>query len=97
MCVSRDGSSTGGTADGVTTRNRGQYSDAVLSELESQNDGELEGMSAKVKMLKDVRTPQPLSFSYPFAFLFPNILSTFLDPSLPIPPTSPASHSTLQA
>lgn len=34
--------------------NRGQYSDAVLSELESQNDGHLEGMSAKVKMLKDV-------------------------------------------
>ncbi len=36
---------------------RGQYSDAVLSELESQNDNELEGMSAKVKMLKDVRRP----------------------------------------
>ena len=36
---------------------RGQYSDAVLSELESQNDSELEGMSAKVKMLKDVRPP----------------------------------------
>ena len=33
---------------------RGQYSDAVLSELESQNDDQVEGMSAKVKMLKDV-------------------------------------------
>jgi len=33
---------------------RGQYSDAVLSELEGQNDVQLEGMSAKVKMLKDV-------------------------------------------
>jgi hypothetical protein len=33
---------------------RGQYSDAVLSSLESQNDSEIEGISAKVKMLKDV-------------------------------------------
>ncbi|MCJ1382576.1 protein transport protein bet1 [Xylographa soralifera] len=33
---------------------RGQYSDAVLSELESQNDDQVEGMSAKVKMLKDI-------------------------------------------
>ena len=36
--------------------NRGQYSDAVLSELENQNDEQLEGMSAKVKMLKDVHS-----------------------------------------
>ena len=35
---------------------RGQYSDAVLSELESQNDDQVEGMSARVKMLKDVST-----------------------------------------
>lgn len=45
---------------------RGQYSDAVLSELENQNDAQIEGMSAKVKMLKDVRLPSsifpPLSF-----------------------------------
>ena len=42
---------------------RGQYSDAVLSELENQNDQQLEGMSAKVKMLKDVRFPQsPTTF-----------------------------------
>lgn len=33
---------------------RGQYSDAVLSELENQNDQHIEGISAKVKMLKDV-------------------------------------------
>ena len=39
----------------VEKKLRGQYSDAVLSELESQNDTHLEGMSAKVKMLKDVR------------------------------------------
>lgn len=36
---------------------RGQYSDAVLSELEGQNDAQVEGISAKVKMLKDVRHP----------------------------------------
>lgn len=39
---------------------RGQYSDAVLSELENQNDQHLEGISAKVKMLKDVRSSPPL-------------------------------------
>lgn len=33
---------------------RGQYSDAVLSELESQNDEQVEGMSGRVKMLKEV-------------------------------------------
>ncbi|OOF96186.1 hypothetical protein ASPCADRAFT_5524 [Aspergillus carbonarius ITEM 5010] len=33
---------------------RGHYSDAVLSHLESQNDTEVEGISAKVKMLKDL-------------------------------------------
>jgi hypothetical protein len=38
---------------------RGQYSDAVLNELESQNDTQLEGMSAKVKMLKDVSFLSP--------------------------------------
>lgn len=39
-------------------RYRGHYSDAVLSSLESQNDAEVEGISAKVKMLKDVRDPR---------------------------------------
>ncbi|KAI9750795.1 MAG: hypothetical protein M4579_006296, partial [Chaenotheca gracillima] len=38
----------------ATPNSRGQYSDSVLSSLESQNDNELEGMSAKVKMLKDI-------------------------------------------
>ena len=38
----------------ATPNKRGQYSDAVLNELESQNEDQLEGMSAKVKMLKDV-------------------------------------------
>ncbi|KAL2863578.1 SNARE domain- containing protein [Aspergillus lucknowensis] len=35
-------------------RYRGHYSDAVLSHLESQNDEEVEGITAKVKMLKDI-------------------------------------------
>lgn len=33
---------------------RGHYSDAVLSHLESQNEEEVEGITAKVRMLKDV-------------------------------------------
>lgn len=41
---------------------RGQYSDAVLSELENQNEQHLEGISAKVKMLKDVRFFRPPPF-----------------------------------
>ena len=36
---------------------RGQYSDAVLNELESQNDGQVEGIMGKVRQLKDVRCP----------------------------------------
>lgn len=48
-------------SDEVLSRNasnvcsRGHYSDAVLSSLESQNDAEVEGITAKVKMLKNVR------------------------------------------
>ncbi|KAI9734934.1 MAG: protein transport protein bet1 [Cirrosporium novae-zelandiae] len=38
----------------ATPNKKGQYSDAVLSELESQNEEEIEGISAKVKMLKDL-------------------------------------------
>lgn len=38
----------------ATPNSKGQYSDAVLSELESQNDDEMKGMSAKVKRLKDL-------------------------------------------
>ncbi|OCK78112.1 hypothetical protein K432DRAFT_384124 [Lepidopterella palustris CBS 459.81] len=49
------GLSAGGPAfRSATPNSRGQYSDAVLSELESQNDEQLEGMSAKVRMLKDI-------------------------------------------
>ncbi|TVY40579.1 Protein transport protein [Lachnellula occidentalis] len=33
---------------------RGQYSDAVLNELESQNDGHVEGILGKVRQLKDM-------------------------------------------
>lgn len=33
---------------------RGQYSDATLNELESQNDGQVEGILGKVRQLKDV-------------------------------------------
>lgn len=38
---------------------RGHYSDAVLSSLESQNDAEVEGITAKVRMLKDVSRLDP--------------------------------------
>jgi hypothetical protein len=47
---------------------RGQYSDAVLSELESQNDQQVEGILGKVKVLKEVgsRLPLPIpALSYP--------------------------------
>jgi len=39
----------------ATPNRKGQYSDAVLNELESQNDGQVEGILGKVRMLKDVR------------------------------------------
>ncbi|KAF3483553.1 V-SNARE [Arthroderma uncinatum] len=48
---SRSPSRPGGAA---TPNSKGQYSDAVLSSLESQNDSEIEGITAKVKMLKDI-------------------------------------------
>jgi hypothetical protein len=38
----------------ATPNRRGQYSDAVLNELESQNDAQVEGILGKVKVLKDV-------------------------------------------
>lgn len=47
--------------------NRGQYSDAVLSELENQNESQIEGMSAKVKMLKDVK-PSPFPSLQPLTY-----------------------------
>ncbi|KAL8729145.1 MAG: hypothetical protein Q9181_005107, partial [Wetmoreana brouardii] len=45
--------SAGGGFRPATPNSKGQYSDAVLSELENQNDAQVEGISAKVKMLKD--------------------------------------------
>lgn len=41
-------------ADERFSWHRGQYSDAVLSELESQNDQQVEGILGKVKILKEV-------------------------------------------
>ncbi|KAK8226833.1 v-SNARE [Phyllosticta capitalensis] len=49
-------SSQNGGFRSATPNSKGQYSDAVLSELESQNEENLEGMSAKVKMLKSITT-----------------------------------------
>lgn len=39
----------------ATPNKRGQYSDAVLNELESQNDAQIDGIMGKVRVLKDVR------------------------------------------
>ena len=39
----------------ATPNRKGQYSDAVLNELESQNDQQIEGILGKVRILKDVR------------------------------------------
>ncbi|TLD21451.1 hypothetical protein PspLS_09054 [Pyricularia sp. CBS 133598] len=38
----------------ATPNKRGQYSDAVLNELESQNDSQVEGIMGKVRILKDM-------------------------------------------
>ncbi|PHH78027.1 hypothetical protein CDD82_3257 [Ophiocordyceps australis] len=38
----------------ATPNKRGQYSDAVLNELESQNDAQVVGIMGKVKTLKDM-------------------------------------------
>lgn len=38
----------------ATPNSRGQYSGAVLDELESQNDAQVEGIMGKVRILKDV-------------------------------------------
>ncbi|KAK3315286.1 SNARE domain-containing protein [Apodospora peruviana] len=44
----------GGGYRPATPNSRGQYSDAVLNELESQNDQQVEGILGKVKVLKDM-------------------------------------------
>jgi blocked early in transport 1 len=57
-----NGSTAGGGHLGVENRgfrpatpnSRGQYSDAVLNELESQNDQQVDGILGKVRILKDV-------------------------------------------
>ena len=59
-------------ADFRRRMHRGQYSDAVLSELENQNDQEIEGISAKVKMLKDVRPTFSFLLSPPSPLLSPS-------------------------
>ena len=41
----------------ATPNRKGQYSASVLEELESQNDEQVAGLSAKVRMLRDVRPP----------------------------------------
>ncbi|KAK9380204.1 uncharacterized protein V2V93DRAFT_359724 [Kockiozyma suomiensis] len=38
----------------ATPNARGQYSDSVMSGLESQNENELEGLTARVRLLKDI-------------------------------------------
>ncbi|KAK4455007.1 hypothetical protein QBC34DRAFT_420676 [Podospora aff. communis PSN243] len=38
----------------ATPNSRGQYSDAVLNELESQNDQQVDGILGKVRILKDM-------------------------------------------
>ena len=48
------GDGSGGGYRSATPNTRGQYSDAVLSELESQNEDQLAGMMGRVRMLKDV-------------------------------------------
>ncbi|KAH8166582.1 hypothetical protein CIB48_g1684 [Xylaria polymorpha] len=42
----------------ATPNSRGQYSDAVLSELESQNDQQVEGILGKVKILKETKVTE---------------------------------------
>lgn len=49
-------SSRSSTPYQTATSESNYYSDAVLQQLESQNDEQIEGLSAKVKMLKDVST-----------------------------------------
>ena len=46
----------------ATPNSRGQYSASVMEELESQNDAQVEGLSAKVKMLKEVCFFPPVLF-----------------------------------
>lgn len=49
-----NGRGTGTGYRTATPNSKGQYSDAVLSSLESQNDADVEGISAKVRALKEI-------------------------------------------
>ncbi|KAK4228983.1 hypothetical protein QBC38DRAFT_473939 [Podospora fimiseda] len=52
-----EGSSSRGQGGGyrsATPNKKGQYSDAVLNELESQNDAQVDGILGKVKILKQM-------------------------------------------
>jgi blocked-early-in-transport protein 1 len=48
------GAGGGGSYRPATPNSRGQYSQAVLNELESQNEDQVEGILGKVKILKDM-------------------------------------------
>jgi len=69
------GGGRGGNEDGIyrsaTPNSRGQYSAAVLDELESQNDEHVGVLTGKVKMLKDVCFASLESpISPPFLFIY---------------------------
>lgn len=49
-----DGGSSRGGFRPATPNKKGQYSDAVLNELESQNDSQVAGILGKVRVLKDM-------------------------------------------
>lgn len=55
----------------ATPNRKGQYSDAVLNELESQNDAQVEGIMGKVRILKDVRK---FCFVLPVALFYFSLL-----------------------
>ncbi|POS74829.1 SNARE domain-containing protein [Diaporthe helianthi] len=54
LSIDGGGSSSRGGFRPATPNKRGQYSDAVLNELESQNDAQIDGIMGKVRVLKDM-------------------------------------------
>ncbi len=65
----------------------------MLSELENQNDQHLEGISAKVKMLKDVRFPFALlSSARPLVLSSHSPLLPSLPPHTDLPKTDHSFH-----
>jgi len=71
MKMAREENAEGLGGGMLTSDARGQYSDAVLNELESQNDQQVDGILGKVKILKDVRRHLPVPRSPAFANLTP--------------------------